>query len=168
MNKKIVIISLILIVICAIIVGVMIVTDNESEEVSSIPTNEDFQNELQNIENIENNIQTNEVEENVVDNENLIQNIVVENTVTPPQTQPTTTSPTTPSTETIQEEPKKVEEKAIDIVKSDWGADSSVKFQIETMDANGDYVVSVRDSSTTEAKAFYTVNTTTGTFKSDR
>ena len=71
---------------------------------------------------------------------------------------------TTTSTETFEETPKTAEEKAISIVKKDWGEDKNVDIAIDGMDSNGNYIVAVRDSSTTEAKAFYTVNTSSGTF----
>lgn len=162
MNKKVIIISILIIAICAVAVGVIIFSGNEdTKEVYTKPTNQETQN-LENITNtlIENEMQEelqNEIQNNI---QNEVQNSVVENTTATNTNQTTQNNPT----EILPEEPKKGEEKAVDIVKADWGEDSNVKFQVETIDANGDYVVSVRDIKTTEAKAFYTVNTTTGTF----
>lgn len=151
MNKKVIVISLIIIVICAIIMGVIIFIGNdELKETSSQPINQVSQN----------------IEEDIVNmvQENIVNEIESENVVENTQVNTMETVDSNNQTELLPEEPKKAEEKAVEIVKKDWGEDSSVKFQVETMDANGDYVVSVRDITTTEAKAFYTVNTTTGKF----
>lgn len=71
------------------------------------------------------------------------------------------------SSETFEEEPKTEQDKAIDIVKTDWtgnGNSQNVKFTADGMDANGRYIISVRDKDTTEALAFYTVNVSDKTF----
>ena len=65
------------------------------------------------------------------------------------------------SSETFEEEPKTEQEKAINIVKTDWtgnGNSQNVKFTSDGMDTNG------RDKDTTEALAFYTVNVSDKTF----
>lgn len=71
------------------------------------------------------------------------------------------------SSETFEEEPKTEQDKAINIVKTDWtgnGNSENVKFTADGMDANGRYIISVRDKDTTEALAFYTVNVSDKTF----
>lgn len=71
------------------------------------------------------------------------------------------------SSETFEEEPKTEQEKAINIVKTDWtgnGNSQNVKFTSDGMDTNGRYIISVRDKDTTEALAFYTVNVSDKTF----
>lgn len=71
------------------------------------------------------------------------------------------------SSETFEEEPKTEQEKAINIVKTDWtgnGNSQNVKFTSDGMDASGRYIISVRDKDTTEALAFYTVNVSDKTF----
>ena len=69
------------------------------------------------------------------------------------------------STETFEDNPQTEEQKAISIVKKDWGAnDVSVKIAVEGINENGAYRVTVRDSSTTELKASYKVDVKTGTF----
>ncbi len=62
-------------------------------------------------------------------------------------------------------EPQTDEEKAIDIVKKDWGADSSVNFVVDSVNENGEYIVCVRNRETTVAIEWYTVNVENGTFK---
>ena len=70
----------------------------------------------------------------------------------------------TTSTETFEESPKTAEEKALELVKKDWGEDNQVEFLIEGIEENGNYIVTIRNVQTTEAKAFYSVNVSNGTF----
>lgn len=63
-----------------------------------------------------------------------------------------------------EEAPKTPLEKAISIVKKDWGLDNSVYFAEDGTTVNGEYIIAVRRKSTTEALAWYTVNVATGTF----
>ena len=59
--------------------------------------------------------------------------------------------------------PKTDLEKAIDIVKEDWGPDTSVYFAQDGT-KNGKYIICVRDKASTAALAWYTVNVEDGTF----
>lgn len=68
------------------------------------------------------------------------------------------------SSETFEETPKTAEEKAIEIAKKDYGESSNVKITVEGIDENGRYIVVARDTQTTEALVFYTVNTSDSTF----
>lgn len=68
------------------------------------------------------------------------------------------------SVETEEEVPKTDLEKAIDIVKKDWGKDESVYFAEDGKTTNGEYIIAVRDKNTTRALAWYTVNISTGVF----
>lgn len=104
------------------------------------------------IENEETNEQVNEQIENVLENLVNEQNVV-------DNKQETTTK-----TEIFSETPKTSEEKAISIVKSDWGEDSNVDISIDGIDSSGNYIIAVRDKNTTAAKAFYTVNVANQTF----
>ncbi len=63
-----------------------------------------------------------------------------------------------------EQTPKTDLEKAIDIVKKDWGEDSSVYFAQDGQTQDGEYIICVRDNNTTSALAWYTVNVATGTF----
>jgi len=109
----------------------------------------DVKNQEENTE-VENETIENEIVENVIDekNENTIEN----------KTENTTSS------ETFEEEPKTEEEKAKDIVIKDWGNTNNIEIGVDGMNQNGSYIVTVRDSKTTEALAFYTVNVKDGTF----
>jgi len=136
---------LIIIIIAIIVIGIMCGISMSKKEKQNIQTtNENTeQNEIVNTE-ISN--QVNEIEENV------IQNVIEENleNIT--------------STETFDGEAKTEEEKAIAIVKKDYGTNSNVKFSVEGMDENGRQVIVVRNVQTTEALAFYFVNVSESTF----
>lgn len=70
----------------------------------------------------------------------------------------------TTSSETFEESPQTAEQKAIAIAKKDWGNDANIEFSVDGMDEKGNYIVAVRNSETTQALAFYTINVTTQTF----
>ena len=108
-----------------------------------------------NSKNTNNQNEEKRLEENsVVDNETVNE---VQETVTNSEKENTTT-------ETFTEEPKTAEEKAIAIAKKDYGNEQGVKFGVEGIDESGRYIVTVRNSDTTEALAFYFVNVTNSTF----
>ena len=69
--------------------------------------------------------------------------------------------------EGIEEEPKTDLEKAIAIVKKDWGKDDSVKFAQDGKTTDGKYIICVRDIETTNALAWYTVDVETGEFEKE-
>ena len=125
----------------------------EENKVTNTTTNTTTKNDnKQNKVNETSNVQKNTVENTVTDT-NKTENTVDNN------------STTETNTETFENTPQTEEEKAISIVKKDWGAnDVSVKMSVEGINDDGTYIISVRDSSTTEAKAFYKVNVKNGTF----
>ena len=139
------IIGIIIILIIAIICVVAFSDSNNKD-------NNTMNNKIVNEENNKNqNEQANELMSNEIENE--IANEIVENTIE-----------NTTSSETFEESPKTAEEKAIDIAKKDFGTNSNVTFSVEGIDGNGNYIVVVRNSKTTEALAFYNVNVTSQTF----
>lgn len=140
--------TVIVIVIVLMIIGICIFAFIGNKENKIDINNNAISN---NKENIEQNQQGNQTTQNIVENitENEIIGNIVENTV---------------SSETFEESPKSSEEKAIIIVKNDWGNSSSVKISVDGINENGKYIVAVRDINTTEALAFYTVDISTETF----
>lgn len=142
MNKKVLIILITLIIIIGIICGIAF-SKNTTKNTS---TNTQKQEE-NTATNEETNNNANEIEENVVNENNVSEN-----------TQ-TTTHPEEP-----QETPKTDDEKAIEIVKKDYGARENIKFTVEGTDSNGKIVVVVSDINTTAAIAFYHVDISNGTF----
>lgn len=149
MNKKIYITMIILLVI--IIVGGLIILLTGQTTPTNANTND--------TENIQINNENRQDENNNVMN-NEIENTESENT----QTQNTQQAGSSNSSETFEQAPKTEEEKVTAIVKKDYGENKNVKFTVEGMDANGAYIVAVRDISTTEALVFYTVKVSDGTF----
>lgn len=102
---------------------------------------------------------TNNVEQNVVQNETkneVVQNTQKENTQT--------NAGGNTSSETLPENPKTAEEKALSIVKKDYGEPSGISFRVEGMDNNGKYIVKVVDMETTAVLEYYYVDVEQGTF----
>lgn len=60
----------------------------------------------------------------------------------------------TSSTESVTSK----QEKAINLVKKEWGGDDGVYFSNESIDSKGRYIVSVRDKGTTNSLAFFLVD----------
>lgn len=141
MKKSVIVI---LIVILIIVIGVFAFSGDNNKQ------NDTLNNETQIKETVNEQIneQANEIIANEVVNETTNELVSNENTV---------------SSETFEESPKTAEEKAIDIVKKDWGEDTSMNFSVEGMDGNGNYIVTVRNSDTV-ALAFYSVNVTNENF----
>lgn len=143
MNKKILIILIILIIIIGIICGIAFsknsnrnITTNTKKQEENTITNEEI-----------NNI-TNKLEENTIYENNITEN-----------TQTTTTTP-----EETQETQKTDKEKAIEIVKKDYGTSDNIKFNAEGTDSKGRQIIIVRDIDTTAALQFYYVDVSNGTF----
>lgn len=121
---------------------------NPSTKIEINETEENIVNEIQN------NVIENEVENKQIENkiENKIENDIAQNVVT------------NETTEVMQNNGASNEEKAINIVKSDWGTTENVYFVTMGIDASGKYIVTVNDSSTTATLAWYLVDVITGKF----
>jgi len=142
---------LIYIIILAIIIGLGIAVglNMEDEEKQAIQTStKKTENKVENkIENIVENTVNNK-EENI---ENTIQNNNEENKV---QDEEEKTDKSRPLTDL---------DKAIDLVKEEWGTENGVYFAQDGKTDEGEYIICVRDSRTTNALAWYKVNIETGT-----
>ena len=150
MKKSTYVIIGIIIILMIAIICIFAFTGNYKKENNTI--NNTMVNEESNInQNEQMNEQVNEVTSNEIENE--VSSEPVENTLE-----------TTTSSEIFEESPKTAEEKAIDIAKKDFGTNSNATFSVEGIDGNGNYIVAVRNSGTTEALAFYNVNVTSQTF----
>ena len=113
------------------------------------------------------------IEENIVENnvvENVVENVIQNNTVTESkenelENETKKEEPTKPvvSDENSEVQVDNDEDKAIEIVKKDWGDTSGVAFRVEQINADGTYVISVRDENSI-ALDWYTVNPKTGEF----
>lgn len=143
--KKIIYIAIAILVICIIVILIGMEDPTKKENTMQVNSNV--------LENKVSNTIKNEVLENKVENE--VENNIVE--------EPKEEKENTVPTETFDESPETSEEKGINIVKKDWGETNNVKFSIEGIDQNGNYIIVVRNNQT-EALAFYTVNVQNGTF----
>lgn len=142
MNKKILIILIILIIILGIICGIAFsknsnknITTNTQKQEENTTTNEEVNNT------------TNEIETNEIEGNNTVENTQA------------TTNPEEP-----QETQKTDKEKAIEIVKKDYGTSDNIKFNAEGTDLKGRQIIIVRDIDTTAALQFYYVDVSNGTF----
>lgn len=164
MNKNIKTILLIVVVIIVIgviaIFGSNILNKNENVNETQNSINETNQNMKIEVNETENNV-VNETQNNTTENE--VENKQVENNI---ENNNTTTQNvvTNETTEVLQNDGASNEEKAINIVKSDWGTTENVYFVTMGIDASGKYIVTVNDSSTTATLAWYLVDVVTGTF----
>ena len=144
MGKKILI--YVIVAILAICAGVLAVKnmmkDDETIETSKNYNNIEKENKIvEDVNAIENKLENAVVNES----ENKVENSEEENTVTNPEE---------------KENPNKQgnEEKAIDIAEKEWGEDDSVYFEFDHVDSKGNYVISVRQKSTTKALAWLTID----------
>lgn len=125
-------------IIALIIAGVCVAT-KISEGDKAIKTDADARNNTNKI-----------VEKNEVEGNNIVtepENNVVENN------------------ETVDKETSNLapEEKAKQLAKDNWGEDNTVYFSFEEVNAEGRYVISVRDKATTRALEWLYIDIETGT-----
>lgn len=142
-DKKVGVVLIIILILAAICIFIFF--DGKSEKTSE--TN--VINKQSNI--IENNIV--EIKNEINEIANVVSNEINENTLENNQ-----------NTETIQGGSKTAEQKAIDIVKADWKDTNNVDISIDGLTSDGKHIVAVRQAQTTQALAFYTVDTVNGTF----
>ncbi|HJJ06139.1 MAG TPA: hypothetical protein OIM35_00485 [Clostridiaceae bacterium] len=164
-NVKNIILIVLFIVVIAVILGVgyKVINKNENTIEEGNAINETSQNMGINVNNATENV-VNETENNVIENNttenkqevNEVENKLNENTESNTQT--------TDKTEVMQESGASNEEKAINIVKKDWGTTDGIYFVTMGIDASGKYIVTVNDSNTTGTLAWYSVDVTTGKF----
>lgn len=144
--------SLMVIAIVIVIFGILwLVYDMlKKEPVDTTAVNSNLVDENTGLDNIINelfeNVITNETEENTIKNTTKQEYKKDENVQNTNKDESTTESVTSR------------EEKAISLVKKEWGDTDGVYFSNESIDASGRYIVSVRDKMTTNSLAFFVVN----------
>ena len=126
-----------------------------------IENNISDENNEQNIKN-----ETNAVE-NIVSNEidntaNVVSNIV-ENKISSNNTVKNNTIPDKPAIPAVTDD----KQKAIDLVKKEWGNDDTVSFVFDYINENGEYVVAVKDKSSATVKNYFRVNIKNGNVELD-
>lgn len=142
----IIIISLIILagIICAV------VYDQAKKAVPSANLDTNNINNMQENDNLTNKVDNNETQNEIVQNE-IIENEITSNTQEGENKEP-------------ENNQKAEEEKAIQIVKKDYKQSENVEFSSEGTDSEGNRIIVVRDPETTQALAFYYVNTSKSTF----
>ena len=145
MDKTWIIIGVVVILTIGIIAGIFLL-DNNSNKNNEVVTN-----------TIVNEVNTNVITNTIVtkNTNTVVENKTVEN-VTKNET----------ATETFTETPKTMQEKAILIVKNNYGEGPNIEFSVVQIDdGKGRVVVLVTDSNTTEALAYYHVDVDNNTFE---
>lgn len=121
----------------------------------------------------ENAIENNIIENNIEENE-IVENINNTNKTEEENNQNNTEVPTPSTSEEVTkaeiEKEKNNKEKAMEIVKKDWGEDDNVYFSSDDdLDStNEEYVIHVRERKTTWEICTYTVNVKKGTFTKEQ
>ena len=136
---------IILVIIGIIALGIVLGITGKPEDANNVQSNKLYNN---NVKNTNSNTQNNNINNTQNFNEENQNNVNEEAEIT----------------ETFKEEPKTEKDKAIDIVKLDYGNLDDVTINVEGINNNGTYIISVRDKNTTQALAFYTVNVEEQTF----
>ena len=162
-NKIKTIILILLIIVVAFVMiwfAYKIINSNNSSE-----TNANVVNNVTNIKSSEekNNIPENK-EENKIENdeENKTKNENVNEEKSEENEKNNTTSNNLEKNNTVKIEGNTNEEKAINIVKKNWGNEEGVYFSTMGIDANGKYIISVNDSATSAVKAWCYVDVDKG------
>lgn len=146
-------------ILCIVVVAVTFYMLHDAQnKVNQLQENE-VGNETQNTLQSEDVIHENSVENANVQNEviNQVQNTV---TNTANTTNPTNTTNTNKPISDAPAIPAVTDQKqkAIELVKKEWGTDNSVDFLFEYINENGEYVVSVKDKATATVKYYFRVN----------
>lgn len=141
---------IIIVLIGVIVLGIMLGMTGKPEDKENL---QNLNTNKSNVENNQKNIQNTESNNNNDENQNIVnEESNVENNENN-------------QTENIKEEPKTEKDKAIELVKLDYGSNAdNVSIKVEGINNDGTYVISVRDKNTTQALAFYTVNVNDKTF----
>lgn len=130
-------------------------------------TNKNDDNNMDNqvINQIDTNTVNNTLNENIVDEENVTN--TVKNTVkeTKPETKPqeTVTTPPPAVQNSIYETNSDAattdkQQQAIELVKKDWGEDSTVTFNCDHVTPQGEFVIAVISTETASVKSYFIVN----------
>lgn len=174
-NKKVVVISTIiaLIVIAGIVTFAITKSNNYSESTENNIKTESTNNVGNNATSntIENKVEENKVNENAI-SENAVVNNTTENKTSENNTSnnkasenKTDNNSSKKDTSKTQDNESYLRDVAISLAKKEWGEDNSVYYSVEDGSSKDEYIVSIRDSSTTAEIVTYNVNVKTKTVK---
>ena len=115
--------------------------------------NDITEQEINNEVNLEGNIVANEIQNTT----NTVENQVVNNAVKK------TNISNTPAIPAVTDD----KQKAIELVKKEWGSDETVSFSFDYINENGEYVVAVKDKTSATVKYYFRVNLQTESVELD-
>ena len=101
------------------------------------------------------------LEENTVANEIEVSNNTVTNQTSNTNKQTNTSS--APAIPAVTDD----KQKAIELVKKEWGSDETVSFSFDYINENGEYIVAVKDKSSATVKYYFRVNLQTESVELD-
>ncbi len=154
-------------IICIIVIGITFymiydiqkkIQKNNQQNTTNVNENK-TENE---IANQDSNTMENSIQENSTQNEtaNVEENIDISNNATTSINEAYTSTPAKPAV-TDQKQ------KAIELVKKEWGNDDTVNYVFDYINENGEYVVAVKDRATATVKYYFRVNLETQTVELD-
>lgn len=161
---------IVLVLVCIfVVVGTFYMLFDLNKKVKTVNTIENTtSNTITNF--IDNNIEEEQIVVNttVVDEvENSVLNEVqnTTNTVSNQVTNTTknTTIPNTPAIPAVTDD----KQKAIELVKNEWGDDDTVNFSFDYINEKGEYIIAVKDRASATVKCYFRVNLATGVVELD-
>lgn len=150
-------------IICIIVIGIAFYMlhdiQNKIEENRPQNTINAPENQVENVVNEENNTEENMIQENSTENEttNIAENTNISNNTNP------TNSTSAPAKPAVTDQ----KQKAIELVKKEWGKDDTVDYVFDYINENGEYVVAVKDRATATVKYYFRVNLESGAVELD-
>ena len=166
--------GIVLVLICVFVVGgTFYMLHDISKKVNNINTDDTENNNT--VENIaQNQINENNTNEqnvstdnNIIEAENTVVNEIDDTTNTVSNqavnTSKDKTTPNTPAIPAVTDD----KQKAIELVKQEWGEDDAVSFSFDYINEKGEYVVAVKDKSSATVKCYFRVNIQNGTVELD-
>lgn len=155
-------------ILCVVVVGATFYMIYDIQNKVDRLTEYEVSNETQNSISSENATNENEIENSVVQNEvaNETTNAVINVTNT---SRPVTNTNANNNKNNTSFNPGVTDQKqrAIELVKKEWGKDNSVDFLFDYVNENDEYVVAVKDKATATVKYYFRVNLETGTVELD-
>lgn len=156
-------------IICIIIVAITFFMIHDIQTKIKQQQNQNVINQVENTQVIKNEtIDENVVEENKIeDSENEISTNSIQNTST---SNTNMISNNTSKNTTNQSNGAGItdkKQKAIDLVKKEWGEDNTVDYVFDYVNENGEYVIAVKDRASATVKYYFRVNLETETVELD-
>ena len=157
------VVAIIIFVIFAMMYITKISSDDEGKKENNLQAKENLVENtiIEQPEISQNEVNGNTIEENVVENPEI-----TDNTVEKQQEASTEKDKNIPETK-MQPGVTDQKQKAIELVKKQWGSDDTVDFVFDYVNEKGEYVVAVKDRQTATVKYYFRVNLETETVELD-